>query len=913
MTLDVKYLPAEEEAALLRIFFDKVDPALIDKLVAIANDLRKVYPDVLPLPIAPRTLIHIVEHIQHYPGDSVTDIFTKTYNPSSIVEDPVIAETIAASLRRYDLEGNKASAAARDSLASILEEFAEQKRVKLAQEAEAKRQAEAAKPKSTPVPINTAHDSDEDDWDGGGGHMDFDSPRTKWDDTPGPMSWDQWMNRSDRMPPMPFTSPKSGEDGLPSPTFTSPDDGAASPEEEKGLVDAWAKVLENVARLLSSYMGLRLSPFYYLQKHGENEKNTPRRWRAVSGLEEIQYLPEDLADPDRNVSLGRLAHEVWHLIFSRPELIFENKPFIKNMAFQALWWAVEDPRINNLGVAKHPGARGWLEAAYAKDYGIQDIDAERARWARIPLHLQFNYALIYQWWSGRPDPRVVDSRVLEALQKAAKPIRKAIAEKDARRAFEIIRDEIWPIYQELMKQAYDQAMQDKAEQDGEQQDGEKSDEKQEGQGKGQGQGEQGDEQQDQDQQGSQAGEGQEGDEQQASESESSSGGQGKQGRQQQDKKGKQGGKKKQRPLTDEEKKKYEDQVRKEMEKQEKEYRDKHGEKTLDNPEDMSDAQQEKAKKEAEEMRKKVEKARQKGQPGQQDQQPQDGQSGQSSDSDSSAQDGKKSDPSDPQKQKQQKDRLNKADEEKEVRQADHDRYNKYFDRVRKLIPTMRQQLLQTLKQKIRQRTIRGRDSGDLDEDAYHRIPAGDPDIFKEDFLPNKTLYRISLLIDTSGSMDGDKKERAIEGAIMMMEALDKVPGVQFEVVKYDSDPKVLKPYGAKLSPKMKESIIAAIFSGTGSTEAHKALKEAIERIRMGRGDKMIIMVNDGDPDYNFDRDQYRALIKAAKDVDIHGIGLGDQAQLVLDLFPPGQGHWLKDAAEFANNLRNILRKKLLGH
>ncbi|MFA6029217.1 MAG: AAA family ATPase, partial [Elusimicrobiota bacterium] len=41
MTLDVKYLPAEEEAALLRIFFDKVDPALIDKLVAIANDLRK--------------------------------------------------------------------------------------------------------------------------------------------------------------------------------------------------------------------------------------------------------------------------------------------------------------------------------------------------------------------------------------------------------------------------------------------------------------------------------------------------------------------------------------------------------------------------------------------------------------------------------------------------------------------------------------------------------------------------------------------------------------------------------------------------------------------------------------------------------------------------------------------------------
>ena len=128
----------------------------------------------------------------------------------------------------------------------------------------------------------------------------------------------------------------------------------------------------------------------------------------------------------------------------------------------------------------------------------------------------------------------------------------------------------------------------------------------------------------------------------------------------------------------------------------------------------------------------------------------------------------------------------------------------------------------------------------------------------------------------------------------------------------DSDPKVLKPYGTKLTSQMKEAIVSSIFRGSGSTEAFKALKEAIERVRMGKGDKMVIMVNDGDPDFNFDRDAYRAMVKAAKDVEVHGIGLGDGAQLVLDLFPPGQGHWVKDAAEFANNLRSILLKKLLG-
>ncbi|MDD5629661.1 MAG: AAA family ATPase, partial [Elusimicrobia bacterium] len=42
MTLEVKYLPADEEAALLRIFYDKVPQGVIEKLVAIANDLRKV-------------------------------------------------------------------------------------------------------------------------------------------------------------------------------------------------------------------------------------------------------------------------------------------------------------------------------------------------------------------------------------------------------------------------------------------------------------------------------------------------------------------------------------------------------------------------------------------------------------------------------------------------------------------------------------------------------------------------------------------------------------------------------------------------------------------------------------------------------------------------------------------------------
>ncbi|MEK9144254.1 MAG: AAA family ATPase, partial [Elusimicrobiota bacterium] len=101
MTLEVKYLPAEEEAALLSIFHDKVPKALLEKLVAIANDLRKVYPETLPLPIAPRTLMHIAQHMSLFPNDDPADIFTATYNPASIVEDPAIQKAIRKALEAH--------------------------------------------------------------------------------------------------------------------------------------------------------------------------------------------------------------------------------------------------------------------------------------------------------------------------------------------------------------------------------------------------------------------------------------------------------------------------------------------------------------------------------------------------------------------------------------------------------------------------------------------------------------------------------------------------------------------------------------------------------------------------------------------------------------------------------------------
>ncbi len=617
--------------------------------------------------------------------------------------------------------------------------------------------------------------------------------------------------------------------------------------------------------MLTRYSPFRFVPFYLLEKHGEREDNTPRRWRTILGMEEIQYLPEDIDGLDEDAALGRTAHEIWHVLFSRPEIIFEEPELSRSMAFQALWWAVEDPRVNNLGLARHPGAKRWLAAAYENEYSIKDIEAERERWQEIPLHLQFNYALIYRWWTGKEDPRVVDERVKDALARAAKAIARASAEPDAKKAFTIVKNEIWPIYQELL----DEASKDMQKGDGEGQEG---------------------------QEGQEGGEGQDGDSQQGgSQSPSGKPSKGK------PKAGKKGGQKK--PMTEE-------QAKRALEEASKKFRDEHASKLVDSPEKMSDAQREQAKKELEELREKMGQ-KQDGQEGQQGQKGDKGEKGEKDSGEAAGKSAGQSEP-DPAQTAKQKERLNKADEtHKDLSEEDRSEYQEIYNKVRHLISLTRQQLSQALKQKIRRRTIRNRYSGELDPDTLNRIPAGKRDIFKEDLAPNKMLYRVSLLIDTSGSMDREKKLRALEGAVMLMESLEKLPGVVYEIVKFDSNPKVIKPYNQRVTPELKTAIVKAVMEGSGSTEAHVALKEAIERSRLGRGEKLIIMVNDGDPDYNFDRDQYRAMIKANKDVEVHGVGLGPQAQLVLDLFPPGHGWWLKDAADFAKNLRSILKRKLM--
>ena len=113
--LSINYLPPAEEAALLSIFHPATSQRMARALVSVANDLRKVYPDVLPLPISSRTLRHIVERMEKYPTDDPVEIFKIAFNPTAIVDDPSIGHAIDKALQAHDLRSAKAASAQGDS------------------------------------------------------------------------------------------------------------------------------------------------------------------------------------------------------------------------------------------------------------------------------------------------------------------------------------------------------------------------------------------------------------------------------------------------------------------------------------------------------------------------------------------------------------------------------------------------------------------------------------------------------------------------------------------------------------------------------------------------------------------------------------------------------------------------------
>jgi hypothetical protein len=171
---------------------------------------------------------------------------------------------------------------------------------------------------------------------------------------------------------------------------------------------------------------------------------------------------ELLIEPE-DVVLASAIHEAAHRDISRviDYSVFELE------SRRALWNAIEDPRVNNWMIRKYAGVRkAFMEPLYEH---IFPSDPSDPRWQdfkfKLP-HIQFLAGIIYYWAHGEDLSLITDPRVLEALDKTREDVQRIynILPQDlnpnereirnaAREVDELIREKIYPVYQELVQES----------------------------------------------------------------------------------------------------------------------------------------------------------------------------------------------------------------------------------------------------------------------------------------------------------------------------------------------------------------------------------------------------------------------------------------------------------------------------
>lgn len=105
----LQYLPADEEFEVLKRYAPKLDDDLIDRIIAVANDIRRDYFEqhgVVPFPVTHRALIRVVRHLGLFPADTgrLRSVFwRKAYWLDDRIHPPVAKKLVEDLLDLHDI------------------------------------------------------------------------------------------------------------------------------------------------------------------------------------------------------------------------------------------------------------------------------------------------------------------------------------------------------------------------------------------------------------------------------------------------------------------------------------------------------------------------------------------------------------------------------------------------------------------------------------------------------------------------------------------------------------------------------------------------------------------------------------------------------------------------------------------
>jgi len=230
-------------------------------------------------------------------------------------------------------------------------------------------------------------------------------------------------------------------------------------------------------------------------------------------------------------------------------------------------------------------------------------------------------------------------------------------------------------------------------------------------------------------------------------------------------------------------------------------------------------------------------------------------------------------------------------------------YNASYDEIADQIDELARRLSKILRPKIRMRDQTGYPSGKRVD--LRRVMAFDADprqynkLWMRPTIPDRRHASVMLLVDLSGSMDGQKAQSALLGTILLAETLYRLD-VSFAIYGFQDVLIELCAFNTDFDDAARNSIAEMNMEVSGSREEGNNRPEYNDDgpcLREAAGllldqpatSRILIVISDGLPEgvRSDTADLYNAVdeIKEATEISLIALGLGDNTEHVEDFYP----------------------------
>ena len=189
-------------------------------------------------------------------------------------------------------------------------------------------------------------------------------------------------------------------------------------------------------------------------------------------------------------------------------------------------------------------------------------------------------------------------------------------------------------------------------------------------------------------------------------------------------------------------------------------------------------------------------------------------------------------------------------------------------------------------------------------------------------LPSEKDYAISLLVDLSGSMQGEKIQETFKAAIVLAEALNRL-SISTEILGFNDRLYEYQPFGQAMNQGVREHMGDMLQEVSGGGASYNddgwAVQQASERLSRQKADeKFLFVLSDGLPEEsdNHPRSKYElekivAEIMEKTDQRLVGLGIGPGTNHVERYYPNSVANI--GVREMPDKLADVIREAIANY